>query len=170
MALAAVSCGLAGGARLGAGRERAQSFLTTDHIDRIVTSYQSFEDAPGFARVRSLTDIRTRNYSLAIPLYVEAVAASSAQEVTTSCSVTAAIAPWLKLRNQTRTALARLVPAVLQPEEQHLELAGEGSFELVEQKGRWPRVRFGDVRRVSTTLRHSDMEFSEYRRLSFAVC
>jgi hypothetical protein len=25
-------------------------------------------------------------------------------------------------------------------------------------------------RRVSTTLRHSDMEFSEYRRLSFAVC
>ena len=25
-------------------------------------------------------------------------------------------------------------------------------------------------RRVSTTLRHSDMEFSEYLRLSFAVC
>ena len=28
----------------------------------------------------------------------------------------------------------------------------------------------GATRCVSTTLRHSDMEFSEYRRLSFSVC
>lgn len=30
--------------------------------------------------------------------------------------------------------------------------------------------RFLDRRRASTTLRHSDMEFSEYPRLSFWVC
>jgi type I restriction enzyme M protein len=32
-------------------RERAQSFLTSDHIQRIVSAYETFQDEPGFARV-----------------------------------------------------------------------------------------------------------------------
>ena len=33
------------------GRERAQSFLTDEHIQRIVKAYQSFKTEPGFTRV-----------------------------------------------------------------------------------------------------------------------
>ena len=32
-------------------RERAQSFLTDDHIERIVKAYEKFKDEPGFTRV-----------------------------------------------------------------------------------------------------------------------
>lgn len=34
--------------------ERAQSFLTDDHIERIVKAYQRFKDEPGFTRVATL--------------------------------------------------------------------------------------------------------------------
>jgi len=51
-------------------RERAQSFLTNNHIQRIVDSYQSFVDVDGFARVESNDRIREKNCNLSIPLYV----------------------------------------------------------------------------------------------------
>jgi type I restriction enzyme M protein len=53
-------------------RERAQSFLTDDHIDRIVVAYRSFKDEPGFARVVPIQDIRAQAGTLSIPLYVPA--------------------------------------------------------------------------------------------------
>jgi len=39
-------------------RERAQSFLTDDHITRIVEAYRDFKDIKGFARVVSNDEIR----------------------------------------------------------------------------------------------------------------
>ena len=51
-------------------RERAQSFLTDDHIERIVAAYRDFRDEPGFTRVATLEEIRARNGNLSIPLYV----------------------------------------------------------------------------------------------------
>jgi len=39
-------------------RERAQSFLTDDHLRRIVDAYHAFEDVPGFARVASTDETR----------------------------------------------------------------------------------------------------------------
>jgi type I restriction enzyme M protein len=39
-------------------RERAQSFLTDDHLCRIVTMYQRDEDVPGFPRLVPLEEIR----------------------------------------------------------------------------------------------------------------
>jgi len=53
-------------------RERAQSFLTDDHIQRIVASYQAFADEDGFARVVSNDEIREKASNLSIPLYVRA--------------------------------------------------------------------------------------------------
>ena len=50
-------------------RERAQSFLTDAHIDRIVTAYRDFADVEGFARVVSNEEIREKQNSLAIALY-----------------------------------------------------------------------------------------------------
>src|SRR5688572_23655941 len=54
-------------------RERAQSFLTDDHIERIVTAYEKFKDETGFTRVVTLGEIRASDGNLSIPLYVRPV-------------------------------------------------------------------------------------------------
>ena len=41
-------------------RERAQSFLTDDHIERIVDAFEEFKDEPGFTRVATLEEIRKK--------------------------------------------------------------------------------------------------------------
>jgi len=53
-------------------RERAQSFLTDDHIQRIVAAYRSFRYEGGFAQVISNDEIREKGSNLSIPLYVRA--------------------------------------------------------------------------------------------------
>lgn len=51
-------------------RERAQSFLTDEHIERIVKAYESFKDEPGFTHVASREETRAKDGNLSIPLYV----------------------------------------------------------------------------------------------------
>lgn len=62
-------------------RERAQSFLTLEHIDRIANTYRSFEDEDGFAAVATLEEIRDRDSNLSIPLYVRRGAISEVQDL-----------------------------------------------------------------------------------------
>ncbi len=51
-------------------RERAQSFLEDDHIEKIVRAYTDFAEAPGFSHAATLDEIRTHAANLSIPLYV----------------------------------------------------------------------------------------------------
>jgi type I restriction enzyme M protein len=51
-------------------RERGQSFLTPEHIDRIAATYRAFLDEDGFAAIATLEAIHERESSLSIPLYV----------------------------------------------------------------------------------------------------
>lgn len=51
-------------------RERSQSFLKEDHIQKILQAYQAFQDIDGFARVATLDNIRANQANLSIPLYV----------------------------------------------------------------------------------------------------
>ena len=51
-------------------RERAQSFLTEEHIARIAGAYEAFEDESGFAKVATLDQIAANNGNLSLPLYV----------------------------------------------------------------------------------------------------
>ncbi len=51
-------------------RERAQSFLEEEHIQKIQKTYQDFANVDGFARVATLEEIRANNANLSIPLYV----------------------------------------------------------------------------------------------------
>jgi type I restriction enzyme M protein len=53
-------------------RERAQSFLTEDHIEKIVSVYRDYRDVTGFAQVVSADAIRANKANLSIPLYVRA--------------------------------------------------------------------------------------------------
>ncbi len=52
-------------------RGRNQNTLSPEHVETLLTAYQSFADAPGFARVASLADIEARQFNLNIPVYVE---------------------------------------------------------------------------------------------------
>ena len=51
-------------------RERAQSFLEDDHIEKIVRAYADFAETPGFSHAATLDEIRSHATNLSIPLYV----------------------------------------------------------------------------------------------------
>ena len=88
-------------------RERAQSFLTDDHIERIVQAYEQFKDEPGFTRVATLEEIRAKDGNLSIPLYVAPAGngGSGANPVSTgNPDLVAALNNWLKnLKNVQET-------------------------------------------------------------------
>jgi type I restriction-modification system DNA methylase subunit len=92
-------------------RERAQSFLTDGHIERIVAAYRNFADQPGLARVASLEEIRAKDGNLSIPLYVS-TQVSEAREESADYAVNGlpgAISAWLKSSVQVREALGHLL-------------------------------------------------------------
>ena len=92
-------------------RERAQSFLTDAHIERIVAAYKAFKDEPGFARVATLEEIRAKDGNLSIPLYVTAVATEAQEERAgyEANGLPAALQAWLESSQQVRTALNELI-------------------------------------------------------------
>jgi len=55
-------------------RERAQSFLKEEHIQKILAAFLNFMDIEGFARLATLDEIRANNSNLSIPLYVQSAA------------------------------------------------------------------------------------------------
>jgi type I restriction enzyme M protein len=127
-------------------RERAQSFLTNDHIQRILAAYRAFKDEPGFTNVAGLQEIRAKGGNLSIPLYAPlAIASSSAGEGSSGSDVAAALTGWLKSSAQVRKSVDRICGA----------RSGEGislphpnlewtSLPLFRRKN-WTSVRFGDV-------------------------
>jgi len=75
-------------------RERAQSFLTNEHIEHIVAAYESDNDEPGFSRLVPLEDIRGQGYNLSIPLYVRTDAENGDGSVEPETSVKDTIKAW----------------------------------------------------------------------------
>ena len=101
-------------------RERAQSFLTDDHIDCIVAAYRAFKDEPGFTRVATLEEIRARDGNLSIPLYV--TGSSSVMEVRDEAAIpytlngtngsdrlSEALTAWLESSRQVRESLEAIL-------------------------------------------------------------
>jgi type I restriction enzyme M protein len=52
-------------------RVRAQSLLSDGHQSRIANAYLKFKDDPGFASVKSLSEVAEQEFNLSIPLYVK---------------------------------------------------------------------------------------------------
>ena len=61
-------------------RERAFSFLTDEHLQRIADAYHAYTDVEGFARVVALDDILKQDANLNIPLYVRPKAEQNGDE------------------------------------------------------------------------------------------
>ena len=130
-------------------RERAQSFLTDDHIQRIVQAYEQFTDEPGFTRVATLEEIRAKDGSLNIPLYVAAPASSNTlamregQADYCTDSLPQALDAWSASRKAVAESLSTILPGLKLPNLDET-LNGIANRALFDRKG-WQRVRFGDV-------------------------
>ncbi|MFH0794005.1 MAG: N-6 DNA methylase [bacterium] len=92
-------------------RERAQSFLTDAHIERIVAAYRKFKDEPGFTRVATLEEIRQREGNLSIPLYVTP-SVPAVREEHVGCgadALTQALEGWIDSSFRVRAAIRALL-------------------------------------------------------------
>jgi len=92
-------------------RERAQSFLTDDHLQRIVDAYRAFGDEEGFSKVVSNNEVREKGSNLSIPLYVRAEngngngnGSSDGEEVSLEQSIT----DWQASSKSLRTSMSDL--------------------------------------------------------------
>jgi type I restriction enzyme M protein len=83
-------------------RERAQSFLTTDHIDHIAATYLNFVTEDGYSAVVDLATIAEKQNNLSIPLYVRRTNASSGPDLAS------ALQTWRASTLQLKTAAAEL--------------------------------------------------------------
>ena len=90
-------------------RERAQSFLTDDHIGRIVQAYEAFNDEPGFTRVVGLEEIRKSDFSINIPLYVTNTEHRRTAIRTNDSSLDGAFSVWLTGAGDLREALSGIL-------------------------------------------------------------
>lgn len=83
-------------------RERAQSFLTTEHIERIAGAYRSFTNEDGFTAVASLSEIATHNNNLNIPIYVKR------SNAVATLSLASALTDWHLASNELRRSASEL--------------------------------------------------------------
>lgn len=92
-------------------RERAQSFLTDEHLQRVVLAYQDFQDEPGFTRVAPIEEIRAKEGNLSIPLYVggETQAQTDAAAETATTALPEALIGWLQSSVAVRQSLQALL-------------------------------------------------------------
>jgi type I restriction enzyme M protein len=133
-------------------RERAQSFLTDDHIESIARAYKTFKNEAGFAQVGTLDDIRAQDFSLSIPLYVAPATANGEKGVPDRTALKSVLDDWLKSQREMVNALRQILSDLKVPK------LGEGlraqeTCSLLTDTSKWSRVRFGDaVENVNETV------------------
>ena len=92
-------------------RERAQSFLTDEHLQRIVNAYRDLRDEPGFTRAVPIEEIRAKEGNLSIPLYVggENQAQTDTDARTDSTGLPDALKAWQESSRKVRESLQTLL-------------------------------------------------------------
>ena len=99
-------------------RKRAQSFLTDEHIGRIVTAYRSPADAEGLARVVDLAEVRKHGHNLSIPLYVtggNGAAANGDGNAEDRPSLEQTVAAWQGSSQSLRESMSELLAVLEAP-------------------------------------------------------
>lgn len=124
-------------------RERSQSYLTDDHIERIVQVYEQFANEPGFAGVVPIEEIRARDYNLSIPLYVTPSDMTEVDRVNSNTTLAVMLNRWLVSRKSVADSLRAILPDIMLPSLDET-LNGFDSCALLDHSN-WQRVRFGDV-------------------------
>jgi type I restriction enzyme M protein len=87
-------------------RERAQSFLTDKNIARIAAAYRAFEDTSAFTRVVNIQEVRSKEFSLSIPLYLVNPEHRRTEIRSSMNSTREQLASWLNASDSTRRAVS----------------------------------------------------------------
>ncbi|MBF0182195.1 MAG: SAM-dependent DNA methyltransferase [Magnetococcales bacterium] len=94
-------------------RERAQSFLTDEHIERIVAAYRGFRDVDGLATVADMIAIRAQKFNLSIPLYMRTQVSVSHKAVYSihdeKVELQHAVMEWKKVSVELRASMEELI-------------------------------------------------------------
>jgi type I restriction enzyme M protein len=125
-------------------RERAQSFLTENHINRIMDAYRNFSDEDGFARTVTVEQVRANGGSLNLLLYVPPISLSSSASTSSEESVQEAITSWF----ESRGVVARSVDTVLGTglaARLHTNFDVSHVLPLFDDRKNWGKVRLGDL-------------------------
>jgi type I restriction enzyme M protein len=138
-------------------RERAQSFLTDDHIEHIAAAYQKFKNEAGFASVATIEEVRLQGGNLNIPMYVATAAPTTGPTVaTTGNSVVPSLAEWLTSGAELRAMLDRVFEGTFKPP----ELPASTVVSTLPQwltRTEWRRLPFGAFAdRVNQRIEPSD--------------
>jgi type I restriction enzyme M protein len=124
-------------------RERAQSFLTDDHIERIVRAYERFKDEPGFARAVTLEEVRKQGGSLNIALYVAANEPAPVRSAASNgARIGKSLAAWLRSGGEVRRALDEILSSKLELSAPHVTTIGRTMPSWL-KRGEWKPLSFG---------------------------
>ena len=123
-------------------RERAQSFLTGEHITRIVAAYREFRNQPGFAQVVNRDDVRVQDGNLNLSLYISPPAKGSISAG--QDSITHELGEWFASRSSAIHSLDALL-STTRPPRIDVSISPRPAWPLLKRKLDWPRVRLGDT-------------------------
>src|SRR5262249_1381400 len=124
-------------------RERAQSYLTDEHIERIVKAYEAFTNEPGFARVVGLEEVRAKDGNLSIPLYVSARDSTGQLQISANSSLPDLLSAWLSSATDVRAALATILGADALKEMRALGGNPAQTLPAWIKRDEWRRLPFG---------------------------
>jgi type I restriction enzyme M protein len=126
-------------------RERAQSFLTEEHQSRILQAYQSDADIPGLSRHVAISEIRSKNGSLSIPLYFASTDIVQDEPAKTKSTLDATLSDFLKCSEALQSKLEKIISGLPQRSTVLNVKEEKPLSELIAARAGWTRVRFGDV-------------------------
>jgi len=125
-------------------RERAQSFLTDDHIERIVRAYEQFKNEPGFTRMATLEEIRAKEGSLNIPVYVSALNSNGSVQSSANGTLSDSLSVWLSSASDVRAALRTILDTPTLKETRTLRGKPAQASPAWIKRDKWKRLPFGE--------------------------
>lgn len=90
-------------------RERAQSFLEEEHIQKILQAYRAFTDIEGFTHVATLDEMRANQANLNIPLYLRSNGKNNKVEANEETPLMHSISEWQESSSAVRKSMHQLI-------------------------------------------------------------
>ncbi len=125
-------------------RERAQSFLTDEHVEHITAVYTNYKDEPGFSKVVHADEIRKQGWNLSIPLYVASEKTKNGNNGKETDSLESTLKTWWNSRKELVKTLKEVLPDLKIPEISN-DVRFNHDIGLLNDRSNWKRVKFGDV-------------------------
>lgn len=126
-------------------RERSQSFLTDDHIERLITAYRQFKEEPRFSKVASADEISANDYSLRMGFYVPVKNISNDDDHGAGLSL--GVSRWTGSRIHVREAIGSVIDGISIQKTSSFKTAPDIAKVVHENfdRTRCTRVQFSDV-------------------------